>query len=289
MLRLLALLLLVLAVPAAAQATFASERIGVTVTGSGPDVILIPGLSSHPDVWRATTAAVPGYRYHLIHVSGFAGRPARANASGPVLEPVAEEIARYIGESRLARPAIVGHSLGGTWGMMIAARHPELVGKLMALDSVPYLGTIFAPPGSGPERVREIAERFRTGIAGAPADMRRGAAEQMAASMVRAESERPAVVRWSLDSDRAVVGQAMYDGIITDLTPLLPGIRAPFTVLYVLPAGAPLTPEQIDQFYRTAYAGVPGATLRRIPDSAHFIMLDQPAVFQAALREFLAR
>ena len=46
------------AVPAAAQpgrpadparrAAFTSERIGVTVTGTGPDVVLIPGLSSEP-------------------------------------------------------------------------------------------------------------------------------------------------------------------------------------------------------------------------------------------------
>jgi len=26
---------------------------------------------------------LPGYRYHLVHVAGFAGRPAGANAPGP--------------------------------------------------------------------------------------------------------------------------------------------------------------------------------------------------------------
>ena len=60
----------------APRAPFASERIGVTVRGSGPDVVLIPGLTSSPQVWESTIAAVPGYRYHLVHVSGFAGRPA---------------------------------------------------------------------------------------------------------------------------------------------------------------------------------------------------------------------
>ena len=32
------------------RAAFASERIGVTVQGQGPDVVLIPGLSSSPEV-----------------------------------------------------------------------------------------------------------------------------------------------------------------------------------------------------------------------------------------------
>jgi hypothetical protein len=51
----LALLLLPLAAACATTAAppppFASDRIGVEVHGSGPDVVLIPGLSSSPRVW----------------------------------------------------------------------------------------------------------------------------------------------------------------------------------------------------------------------------------------------
>src|SRR5688572_22962905 len=97
--------------PATAK-SFASDRISVTVTGSGADVVLIPGLSSSPEVWTGTIAAVPGYRYHLVKVAGFDGAPAGANASGPVLIPVADEIARYIKEAGLKSPALVGHSMG---------------------------------------------------------------------------------------------------------------------------------------------------------------------------------
>jgi pimeloyl-ACP methyl ester carboxylesterase len=92
-----------------ARPAFASERIGVAVQGQGPDVVLIPGLSSSPEVWQSTIQALPGYRYHIVHVSGFAGRAPGANARGPVVEPVGEEIARYIQEAGLRRPAIVGH------------------------------------------------------------------------------------------------------------------------------------------------------------------------------------
>lgn len=287
MLRYLAFLFLAfVSVPAAAQ-NFASERIGVTVTGTGPDVVLIPGLSSHPDVWQSTVAALPGYRYHLVHVSGFAGRPAGANATGPVLEPVAGEIARYIREARLERPVLVGHSMGGSWAMMVAGRNPGLVSKVMVVDMMPFLGAMFGAPNSA--AVRPIADQIRAGMAGATAEARRAQVEQTIATMVRTESLRPGVVARSLASDPAVSGQGFYDVIVTDLRPDLANIRVPLTVLYVLPAGAPLTVEQIDQYYQASYASVPGVVLRRIPDSYHFIMYDQPAVFQTALREFLTR
>ncbi|MGH6608892.1 MAG: hypothetical protein ACRECQ_01405, partial [Burkholderiaceae bacterium] len=90
-----------LGAPVVAQKQFASDRLTVTVEGSGPDVILIPGLTSHPRIWNSTVKAVPGYRYHLIHVAGFAGAVNKGNTSGAVAAPVAEEVARYIDEVKL--------------------------------------------------------------------------------------------------------------------------------------------------------------------------------------------
>jgi pimeloyl-ACP methyl ester carboxylesterase len=76
-----------LAAPAAA-APFKPSRISVAVRGTGPDVILIPGLASSSAVWNGTVAAVPGYRYHLVQVAGFAGTAPGGNVAGPVAAPV---------------------------------------------------------------------------------------------------------------------------------------------------------------------------------------------------------
>ncbi len=285
--RLLAFLLIAFAaVPAAAQG-FTSDRISVEVRGTGPDVVLIPGLSSSPRVWESTIAAIPGYRYHLVHVAGFAGKAPGANASGPVVPGVAEEIARYIAEARLERPALVGHSLGGTLAMMVAARHPERVSRLMVVDMFPFLGAMFGGPAATADTLRPVAEQIRNGIATATGDPRRQRVEQTIATMVRTETMRPPAVEDSLTSDAAVSGQAMYDIIVTDLRPELANIRVPMTVLYVHPPGAPVTEEQMTGFYRMSYAGTPQAVLKRIPDSYHFIMWDAPAAFQAELRTFL--
>ena len=286
MLRYLALILLVFAaVPAAAQSNFESDRITVTVVGSGPDVVLIPGLNSHPDVWRSTIAALPGYRYHLIHVAGFAGHPAGANASGPVFEPVGGEIARYIREARLDRPAIIGHSMGGSWAMMVAGRNPGLAGKVMVVDMMPFLGALFGAPNA--DAVRPIADQIRTQLAAASPAARRTQVEQTIATMVRTESLRPRVIEQSLASEPAVSSQAFYDLVVADLRPDLANIRVPLTVLWVVPHGAPTTREQLDAVYRASYANARGAVIRHIPDSYHFIMFDQPELFQRELGQFL--
>lgn len=269
------------------QTAFASERIGVTVRGSGPDVILIPGLSSSPEVWDSTIAAMPGYRYHLVHVSGFAGRAVGANGSGPVVAPVAEEIARYIREQRLERPAIVGHSLGGTLGMMVAARHPQLASKLMVVDMLPFIGAMFGGPGATAESVRPMAEQIRTSMAGATPAQRQASAAEFINPMIKTEGLRPLATRHSLESDATVSAQAFSDLITTDLTPGLRNVRVPMTVLWVKPSNAPLTEEQIAGFYRMAYAGVPHARVVNVPDSWHFIMWDNPTVFQRELKSFL--
>lgn len=291
---LLVLLLLPLAAacataPAEApHAAFSSDRIGVTVRGDGPDVVLIPGLSSSPAVWESTVAALPGYRYHIVHVAGFAGRAVGANASGPVVAPVAEEIARYIAEARLDRTALVGHSLGGSLAMMVAARHPERVSRVMVVDMAPFLGSLFGGPAATAESVRPIAAQLRTAIASGTGDARRAQIEQTIAGMIRTESMRPQAVSDSLSSDPAVSGQAMYDLITTDLRPELPRIRVPLTVLWVRPPSAPVSEEQMEAFYRAAFAATPHARILRVPESYHFIMWDAPEAFRRELAAFLA-
>jgi pimeloyl-ACP methyl ester carboxylesterase len=96
------------ALPAPVLAAYQPSRIQITVRGSGPDVILIHGLSASRGVWNSTVAAMPGYRFHMVQILGFAGTAAGGNARGKVAAGVAEEIARYIAANRLGRaPSIM--------------------------------------------------------------------------------------------------------------------------------------------------------------------------------------
>ena len=274
------------------HADFVSDRLHVRVDGEpgGRDIILIPGLSSSPEVWDGVVEHLgPGWRVHRIHIQGFAGAPVEGNATGPVAAPVAEEIARYITENRLDHPAVVGHSMGGTIGLMLAARHPDLVGKLMVVDMVPFMGAMFTAPGAPPEAVTAMADQVHAGMANAaPADYQARAAANVT-GMINTEAKRAGPLHDAATSDQQVSSNAFRELIVTDLRPELAKITAPTEVLYVKFNDPRMTPEITDNIFRASFATLPGVTLKRIDDSAHFIMLDQPEAFDRELDAFLAK
>ena len=72
-----------------------------------------------------------------------------------------------------------------------------------------------------------------------------------------------------------------------ELRPELPKIKVPVTVLWAAPERSPLNEAQVAELYALSFSGAPQAVVKKIPDSHHLIMLDQPAAFQAELRTFL--
>ena len=271
-----------------ARDAIATDRIMVQTVGKGPDVILIPGLASSPDVWESTVAAVPGYRYHLVHVNGFAGRAPQANRGGVFIDPVADAIADYVRQQKLGKVSLVGHSLGGTLAMRIATRHPDLVGKLMVVDMLPFMGVMFGGPAATVESVTPTAIGLRTTLATALPDARKKNIETSIANMVKDPTQRAAAITHSLTSDQIMSAQAMYDLITTDLRPDLGKYTGPMEVLWVYPPNAPVPEPVYKQVFEGAFAGAKQAKVKQIPDSWHFIMWDQPELFQKELKAFLA-
>ncbi len=274
-----------LTLPALGLPAFAQERFTATVVGQGPDVILIPGLASSGDVWDATVKQLsPTHRVHVIQVSGFAGAPANANADGVVIKPLAAEIAAYA--AKLDHPALIGHSIGGLMALEIAAATPDAISRVLVVDALPFYSLLYGPTATA-EAALPFAEKARAQIL-AMSDTQFAAAQTQTMTMMsNTEAMRPTLIDWSLRSDRHVMAQAMYDAMIDDARPLLPAIKAPVTVLYAWDATMGQPQELADDTFQGAYAGLPAAKLTRIDGSYHFIMLDQPAAFAAAVTAFL--
>lgn len=275
------------------HADFASERMHVRIDGTaGPgvrDIILIPGLSSSPEVWQGTVDHLgAGWRVHRVHIQGFAGAPVKGNAEGPVAAPVAEEIARYITEQGLEKPVVVGHSMGGTIGLMLAARHPHAVGRLMVVDMIPFMGAMFAQPGASADEVAGIADQVHAGMSAAPDEQYQAMAAASVSGMINTEAARPAILEDTAASDRRVSTNAYRELIVTDLRPELGRITAPTEVVYVKFNDPRMTPQTTDFIYQASYATLSGVRLKRIDDAAHFIFIDQPQAFYSTLDGFLA-
>jgi pimeloyl-ACP methyl ester carboxylesterase len=273
------------------RADFDSSRFHVRVDGPEHpqgDIILIPGLTSSPAIWDGLTEQLKDrYRVHRVHIQGFAGAPAEDNATGPVAAPVAEDLARYIAEQRLAKPVVIGHSMGGTIALMLAARHPESVGKLMVVDMIPFMGAMFGAPGVTAEEVTPTADQIYAGMAHSPRAAYDAQATASLNGMIQTETLRAGPIHDMETSDQQVAASSFRELIVTDLRPELARIVAPTEVVYVKFNDPRMTPEITDAVYQAAYAALPGVRLKRIDDSAHFIMLDQPADFAAEVNAFL--
>ena len=105
--------------------------------------------------------------------------------------------------------------------------------------------------------------------------------------MSATDAGRAQVKAWTATADARVAAQLIYDDMTTDLRPELGAISAPLTMLYPLDASA-MPADMVDGLYKGAFATAKTATLKRIDGSRHFIMLDQPAAFAAAVDTFLA-
>jgi pimeloyl-ACP methyl ester carboxylesterase len=85
------------------------------------------------------------------------------------MDSFADDLAWLCGELRMARPIVVGHSMGGAISLALAARHPGLPAAVVMVDG--SASTLLGPPSApdpraqllqgmrGPE-YRELAHRF---------------------------------------------------------------------------------------------------------------------------------
>ena len=268
-----------------AAPAFASDRLSVEVMGQGPDVILIPGFASSRDVWRPLAERLSAtHRVHLVQLAGFAGE-VWTHGDGAFVQPAADEVARYA--RTLNRPAIIGHSMGALTGLLVAQQHPEAVGKLMSVDSLPFFSALYGPTATA-ESARPFAEQAAAGILNADAASYRVQQERTAGGMMRHEAGRAAMVEWSMASDRHAMASAIRDVMTTDARPGLAAMTTPVWAVYAADADGGVPSAMADGMWAREYAALSGVKLVRVDDSRHFIMNDQPERLGALVDEFLA-
>jgi pimeloyl-ACP methyl ester carboxylesterase len=255
---------------AVTRGRFQPTAFSVDVRGHGPAVILIPGLGCPGSVWDDTVHHLRGYQTHTLTLAGFAGTP---RIDRPLARTTVEELAAYIRHHHLASPVIIGHSLGGFIAYWLAVREPELVGPTIIVDA-----SAGPAPGNSDD-----------GAAASARDKWRDASEQQFRQQVKEMfgqmSVKPArmdpVIAQVARSDRRAIGDAVYELSVTTVRDDLDRIRAP--VLLVLADGS------LQHDYRRQAEPIRDHKVVVVPDTGHFVMLDAPEAFFAAIDDFLAR
>lgn len=298
--RLLFSLMLLMAAPFAAaqdsryaftQAPAERFEVGATLVerhGSGPRAVLvIPGLASGPWAWQhVIRALIPDHTVYALTFPGFDGRPA---VPGATLDAARASVVRLIDERKLRRPVLVGHSLGGTLALAVAARRPELVGGVVSLDGLPVSpGT----EGLTDAQRAAMANGFRQRVAAASqGSFQEQQQEYMSGTGVVDMARGDELAKLSARSDPRAVAQYMADGFALDLRPQLPAITAP--VLLIAPYFAIDAQQQMLteagklEYYQKIMEGTPTLKVVPVAPARHFAMFDVPEKVVEAIRDFL--
>jgi pimeloyl-ACP methyl ester carboxylesterase len=261
------------------------DHISIAVTGRGAPVVLIPGLSSPRETWDGTVAALAAnHRVYVVQINGFGGDDPRANLQPGILTGAVAELDGFLAREKRKGVAVVGHSMGGVIALMLAKTHPADVSKLMIVDALPWVGALF-----GAQQVAQVeapGKALRDQMMALYGRPNPANDQAVAANNALKPESRARIAAWSARADPRVSGQALYEDLTTDLRGDIIGIAQPITL--VVPFGGANPQAQAEAVYRAAYATAPRFTLVAIGDSGHFVMLDQPAAFEAALTRFLA-
>lgn len=251
-----------------AAATDDGDRIRwVELPGEAPARVYLHGLGATSPAYYAEVAVHPllsGRRSLLMDLlgHGISDRPARFDYS---LESHADAVARALTDADVTGAEVVAHSMGGSVAIVLAARHPHLVSRLVLVDA---------------NLDRLTPDREAAGSRGISSYTE----EEFLAGGWKETRERAGAHWWS--TMRLTGRQALHRSAVQlargtepTLREQLAGLDIPRT--YLLPkADGPLSGAE-------ALAGS-GVDVVEIPDCGHCIMLDNPEAFVRAAAAALA-
>ncbi|MEM1055595.1 MAG: alpha/beta hydrolase [Bacteroidota bacterium] len=282
-----AFLAILIGVLAALSASAQDRTFAVEVTGSGPDVLLVPGLSSGGPVWDGTVARLSGeYRLHVVTLAGFAGEaPVEVSTQDGFLDVVRDDLAQYVRDLD-APAAVVGHSLGGFTALRVGLAAPEAVSHVVVVDALPFLAVMMDSTATEATAAAQGGPMKQMMALASPEQFR--IQQQMALQgMITSPDSAAAYVDLHAASDIPSVAQAFYDMWTTDLRDDLASLTVPTLVLAAGAGYPPRTVEQVRAMYEAEYASLDGVRIVAVPGARHFIQLDQPDAMMERLRAFL--
>lgn len=241
-------------------------------------LVLIHAFPLGARMWDPQLAlAEQGWRIIAPQLRGFGGAAASPAASS--VDEFAADIVDLLDALHIEHAVIAGLSLGGYIAFELFRRAPLYFRGLVLADTRAQADQPQAVEG----RQNMIAAVRERGVA--------AAADEMLPKLVcdATRTNRPEVItalrEMILENPADTVAGAIV-ALMTrpDSRPLLPDIHCP-TLVVVGDQDAITPPVMSEEMQRL----IPGAELAVIPDAGHMSNMEQPAAFNHALAQFLAR
>jgi len=259
--------------------TVGDTRLAVHTAGSGIPLLLLHAFPLDHSMWRRQEPLAEQLRLIVPDQRGFG---ASAGSLPVSIAQLADDALGLLDALHVAGPAVVcGISMGGYVAQHLAARHPERVAAVILVDTKLEADTPEARAG----RADLAAKVGRLGL-GILADamIPRLLADSAEARTAADRGEIETVIRRSILAQPVATVQAALAalGERPDMTEAMRGLSAP--ALLVGGAEDAITPPAC---LEAAEAILPDSKLLIVPAAGHMTPLEQPAVFNAAVLEFL--
>jgi pimeloyl-ACP methyl ester carboxylesterase len=102
--------------------------------GNGPDVVMIHGLTGNLAVWHLRIVPLLQDEFRLLTYDlrghGYSSMP----STGYSADDMADDLLLLLDALEIQRPMLVGHSYGADIALYFAARHPERVEQIIAIE-----------------------------------------------------------------------------------------------------------------------------------------------------------
>jgi pimeloyl-ACP methyl ester carboxylesterase len=268
----------------------------VDVSGHGRPMILIPGLVSSGDTWKTTVARFQDrFTCHVLTLAGYAGV---APIDGPLLATARKQIAGYIRDHHLDKPVVVGHSLGGTLALDLAAHEPGLVGPLVIVDALPFMAGANGQMKTVADAKPMVDQILATISAQTPEQYAQFYRNPNAPAryMVTSPENVEMITKWGIASDQRTVARSMAELFGIDLRDDVAKIDAPTLLIGTWSGlrdqaqafGGQVTREQVIGTFAQQFAKLRRLHFVLAEVARHFVMLDDPNWFFAQLDAFFA-
>ena len=255
----------------------------VAVSGKGQPIIFIPGYSCSGEVWKETVQHLNArYQCHVLTLAGFAGVPA---IDGPILKTVKDEIINYVTQNKLQKPILIGHSLGSFMSLWVSSTAPDLFGKLICVDGMPFLSALGNPAANADSLKKDPRYNAEAAVKNFESLPDSGFIDRTAKTMtwqVADTARARQIATWQFQSNRRTLGLALIELATTDLRKDIAKIETPVLVL----GSIYVTKEKSYELIGEQFKQLPTAVIH-VADSKHFIMYDQPQWFYNEIDSFL--
>lgn len=244
--------------------------------GAGTPLVLLHAFPLDRGMWRPQVAALrESARVIAIDLPGFGESPAPAEFT---IDGAADAVAELLGELKVPKAVVCGLSMGGYVALAFSRRHPDRLAGLILADTRAGIDDSQAKAA----RDKSISTVREQGSA----VLFDGMLPKVLTETTR--RDRPEVVEFL----KSIAGRQKAEGVAAALAAMRdrpdanPGLKDIAVPTLVLVGEADTVTPGLSA--ANLAAQIRGSKLVNIPGAGHLSNLENPAAFNAAVREFLA-